>query len=118
MADPSTSNEGRSGLNPHVGPYYLSAMTSQGYPIRKTILQLSAGASSSSSSGATPDWDSAEDYPKIGDNACWNPAIKAHRISMVGLARGNSQNISSKYPTIGDLKRPMHEHLAAMLFRI
>jgi hypothetical protein len=114
LADPSTSNEGRSGLNPHVGPYYLSAMMSQEYPIRKTILQLSAGASSSSSSRATLDWDSTEDYPKIGDSACWNPAIKAQCISMVGPARSNSQNSSSKYPTIGDLKRPMHEHPVAM----
>jgi hypothetical protein len=59
-----------SGLNPHVGPYYLSAMTSQGRPIGKTILQSAAGASSSSSSGATPDWDSIEDYPEIVGSVC------------------------------------------------
>jgi hypothetical protein len=47
------------------------------------------------------DQDSNDDYPEIGNNAYWNPAIEAHYISMVGLARGNSQNSSSKYSTIG-----------------
>jgi hypothetical protein len=88
--DPSTSGRVCSGLNPHVGSYYLSAMTSQGRPIRKTILQSPAGASSSSSSGATPDRDSIKDYPEIGGSACWNPAIEAHHISMVGPAWGRS----------------------------
>jgi hypothetical protein len=35
-ANPSTSGEACSGLNPYVAPYYLSAMTSQGLLIRKT----------------------------------------------------------------------------------
>jgi hypothetical protein len=100
-ADPSTSGGAYSGLNPYVVSYYLSAMTSLGCPIGKTILQPLAGASSSSSSGARPDRDSLEDYPEIGDNACWNLAIEACRINMVGSARGNSHKISSKYPTIG-----------------
>jgi hypothetical protein len=76
-------------------------MTSQGRPIRKTILQSSVRASSSLFSEATPDRDSIKDYLEIGSSACWNPAIEARRISMVGPARGNSQNSSSKYPTIG-----------------
>jgi hypothetical protein len=79
-------------------------MTSQGHPIGKTILQSLVGASSSSSSGVTPDWDFIEDYHEIGSNACWNPAIEAHHISIVGLARSNSHNNSSKYPTIGGSK--------------
>jgi hypothetical protein len=93
-------------------------MTSQGHPIRKTILQSLAKASSSSSSGATPDRDSIEYYPEIGNNTCWNLAIEACRISMVGIAIGYSQNNSSKYPTIGDLRHLMHGPLAAMWFRI
>jgi hypothetical protein len=101
LTNPSTSGGAYSGLNPYTGPYYLSAMTSQGCQIGKTILQPSAGASSSSSSGETPVWDSAEDYPEIGGSACWNPVIEAHHINMVGPGRGNSQNSSSKYPTIG-----------------
>jgi hypothetical protein len=36
--DPSTSGGTCSDLNHHVGSYYLSTMTPQGYPIRKTIL--------------------------------------------------------------------------------
>jgi hypothetical protein len=96
-ADPSTSVGACSGLNPHAGQYYLSVMTSQGHQIGKTIFQTSTGTSSSSSSGATPDWHSIEDYPEIRDSAYWNPAIEARRISMAGLARGNSQNNSSRY---------------------
>jgi hypothetical protein len=37
-ADPSTSGGAGSGLNSHAGPYYLSAMTSQGLPIGKNHL--------------------------------------------------------------------------------
>jgi hypothetical protein len=65
-------------------------MTSLGRPIGKTILYPSAGASSSSSSGAAPDRDSLKDYPEIGGSACWNTAIDASRINMVGPAKGNS----------------------------
>jgi hypothetical protein len=55
---------------------------------------------SSSSPGATPDRDSKEDYLEIGGNAYWNPTIEARHVSMVGTARGDSQNSSSRYPTI------------------
>jgi hypothetical protein len=47
--DPSTSDMAYSYLNPYAESYYLSASTSQGCPIGKSILQLSAEASSSSS---------------------------------------------------------------------
>jgi hypothetical protein len=57
-ANPSISGEACSGLNPHTGSYYLSAITSQERLIEKTILQPK-----------TPDRDSAEDYPEIGDSA-------------------------------------------------
>jgi hypothetical protein len=49
--DPSISSGACSCLNPHTGPYYLSAMTSQGLPIGKTIFQSSDGTLSSSSLG-------------------------------------------------------------------
>jgi hypothetical protein len=68
-ANPSTSGGACSGLNPYVGPYYLSPMRSHECPIRKTILQSSAGASSSSSLGVTHNRDSIEDYPEIGGSA-------------------------------------------------
>jgi hypothetical protein len=87
LADPSTPGGACLGLNPHARPYYPSVMTSQGRSIRKTILQPLARASSSSSSRATPDRDSVEDYLEIGGSACWNHAIKARRINMVGPAR-------------------------------
>jgi hypothetical protein len=99
-------------------PYYLSAMTSQGHTIETNIFQPSAGTSSFSSSAATPDWDSIKDYPEIGDSAYWNPDIKAHRISMVGPARVNSQNSSSRYLIIRGLKHPMHRYPATKSFRI
>jgi hypothetical protein len=88
-------------LNPYAGSYYLFAKTSQGHPIEKTIIQSSAWASSSSSSGEAPNQDFAKDYLEIENSACQNPAIEVRRINMVGLARVNSQNSSSKYPTIG-----------------
>jgi hypothetical protein len=101
QANPSTSGEVCSGLNPFAGKYYHSARIPQGFVIGNTILQPSTGASSSSSSGEALDQDSAEDYPEIRNSACWNPAIEVRCINMVGPARGNSQNSSSKYPTIG-----------------
>jgi hypothetical protein len=118
LIDPSTSGRACSGLNPHVGSYYLSVMMSQGYPIGKTILLPLAGASSSSSSRATPDRDSAENYHEIGASACWNPAIQAHRISMVHPARGSSQNSSIKYPTIEGSEPSDAWTSAAILFGI
>jgi hypothetical protein len=60
-ANPSTSGGVCLGLNSYVEPYYLSAKTSQGFPIGKTTLQPSVGTSSSSSLGEAPDHNSAED---------------------------------------------------------
>jgi hypothetical protein len=104
LAYPSTSIEVCSGLNPYARTYYISSNTSQGRPIEKTIIQPSVGASSSSSSGEAPDRDSVEDYPEIGGGACWNPAIEVRHINMVGPARGDSHNSSSKYQTISGSK--------------
>jgi hypothetical protein len=64
-SNPSTSDEACSCMNPYAGPYYPTAMTSQGILIMVIISQPSA-RTSSSSSGASPDWDSTEDYPEIG----------------------------------------------------
>jgi hypothetical protein len=90
LVNPSTSVGACSGLNPYAGPYYLSTMTSQRRSIGKTMLQPLTGASSSSLSGETPDRDSVEDYPEIRGSACWNPAMEAHCINMVGPTRGNA----------------------------
>jgi hypothetical protein len=106
-ANPSTSGGAWLGLNLYVGPYYLSARTSQGCLIRI-----------SSSSGTIPDRDFIEDYPEIGGSVRWNSAIKACHINMVGPAKGNSQNISSKYPTIGGSETSNTSTPVAILFRI
>jgi hypothetical protein len=74
-------------------------MTSQGYSIETPIFQPSVRTSSSSSSGASTD-QNFEDYPEIRGSVCWNPAIEARSINMVGLARAPSQNSSNIYPTI------------------
>jgi hypothetical protein len=103
LVDPSTSSTlggAYSSLNPWARSHYLSSMMSQEYPTRTSIFQPSAGTSSSSSSGASPDRDSIEDYPEIGDSVYWNSTIEAHRISMVGPVRVTSHNSSSRYPTI------------------
>jgi hypothetical protein len=96
----SASDDIRTGLNPYAGPYTLAAMTSWGHPIRAPMFRSSGGTRSPTSSGASTDRDSAEDYPEIGGSVCWNPAIEARRISMVGPGRAYSRNNSSKYPTI------------------
>jgi hypothetical protein len=67
--DPSTSSISGSvcsGLNPYAGSYYLSDMTSQERLIWTHIFQPSPGTSSSSSSGVSPDRDSAGHYLEIG----------------------------------------------------
>jgi hypothetical protein len=54
-ADLSTSGNACSGLNPYAGLYYFSTTTLQGLPIGIPIFQPSAGTSSSSSLGTSPD---------------------------------------------------------------
>jgi hypothetical protein len=93
-----------SSLNPYTGPYYLAAKTSQGLSIGTPIFQSSAGTASSSSSEASPDRDSTEDYPEIGGSSRWNPPEEGHRIIMVAPTGAPSQNSSSRYPTIGRLE--------------
>jgi hypothetical protein len=63
-ADPSTSGGACLGLNPYTAPYYLAAMTLQGFPIGTPIFQQSAGTTSSSSR-VSLDRDSIKDYPEM-----------------------------------------------------
>jgi hypothetical protein len=69
-----------------------------------SILQPSARASSSSSSAVTPDQDSTDDYPKIGENTYGDPTGEGRLIVMVAPAGGPSHNSSSRCPTIGRSK--------------
>jgi hypothetical protein len=67
-ADPSAfsaSNGVCSGLNPCVEPYYLSTMTSQGYPIGMPIIQPQAGTLGLTSSVVSTNRDSIEDYHQM-----------------------------------------------------
>jgi hypothetical protein len=97
----STTGSVCSGLDPDVGLHIRTIKLVQGIPILTSILQPSAGASSSSSSASSPDQDSADDYPKIRESTCGDPAEEGRLIIMVASARGPSQNGSSRYPTIG-----------------
>jgi hypothetical protein len=65
----STSGGACSDLNPYAGPYHPSARIVQGIPIGASILQPSTGASSSLLA-ASPDQDSADNYPEIGGSTC------------------------------------------------
>jgi hypothetical protein len=65
-----------------------------------SILQPSSEASSSSSSVASPDRDSIDDYPEIRGSTCWNYSKEGHMLLMVAPNEDPSCNSSSKYPTI------------------
>jgi hypothetical protein len=58
-----------------------------------------ARASSSSSSAASLDQDSTDDYPEIEGSTFGDPTEEGRLIVMVALAGGPLQNSSSKYPT-------------------
>jgi hypothetical protein len=86
-------------LNPYAGPYHLPAMTSQGLLIGTPIFQPSVGTSSSSL-GASPDLDFAEDYPEIEGSVCWNHAIEDCHINMVAPHRRTFSEQFQQIPTI------------------
>jgi hypothetical protein len=60
-----------------------------------------ASISSSSAYAWPSDPDSSDDYLKIRANACGEPTEGSCLICMVALNDDQSQNISSRYPTIG-----------------
>jgi hypothetical protein len=60
-----------------------------------------AGASSSSSSAASPNQDSADDYPNIGGSTYGDSIEEGRLVIMVAPVGGPSHNNSSRYPTIG-----------------
>jgi hypothetical protein len=100
----STIGGACSGLNPYAGQHIRTVKLVRGISIVTSILQPSAGASSSSSSAVTPDQDSADDYPEIRECTCGDPTEEGRLIVMVASAGGPSQNSSSRYPTIGRLE--------------
>jgi hypothetical protein len=116
--DPSTSGGACSCLNPHVGLYYLSLMTSQGLPIRKTIFQSTTGTSSSSSLGPTPDRDSIEDYLEISGVPTRTLPLRPAALAWWVQPGGTLRIVPVGTRLSGDLKRPMRGHPAPMSFRI
>jgi hypothetical protein len=95
-----TSGGACRGLDPFAGCYIRTVKLVQGIPVVTSILCPSTGASISSSSAASPDQDSADDYPKIGISTSGDSTREARFIFMVALNRDPSHNNSSRYPTI------------------
>jgi hypothetical protein len=87
-------------LNPYAVSHISTIKLVRGISIVTSILQPSAGASSSSSSEATHDQDSVDDYPEIRGSTCGDPAEEGRLIVMATPTGGPSQNSSSRYPTI------------------
>jgi hypothetical protein len=69
-------------------------------PATSSILWPWAGASDPSSSTASPDQDSSDDYPKIRISTCVDSTGEGRLIFMVAPIRDPSHNSSSRYPTI------------------
>jgi hypothetical protein len=92
LAISSTSGDVCSGLNPYAR-HHRTVKTIQGISIGASILQPSVGASNSSSSAASPDQDSTDDYPEIGGSTCWNFANEGRLVIMVAPAGAPSQQL-------------------------
>jgi hypothetical protein len=96
----STSDGACSGLYSYDGSYHCAAKTTQRIPIGAPTFQPSAGTSSSSTSAASPDQDSTDDYPENEGSTCWNSVDKDCLIIMVAPAGAHSQNSFSRYTSI------------------
>jgi hypothetical protein len=90
LAISSTIGDACSGLDPYAWLYIRTIKLVWGIPTVTSILQPSDGASSSSSSAASLDQDSVDDYPEIRGCTCGDPAEEGHLIVMVALAGGPS----------------------------
>jgi hypothetical protein len=96
----STAHGACSGLDPYATLHIRTVKLIRDILIVTSILQPSTGVSSLSSSAASPDQDSVDDYPEIGGSTCGDPADEGRLIVMVASTGGPSQNSSSRYPTI------------------
>jgi hypothetical protein len=90
-----------SGLDPCAGLYTHTAKPVRDIPVVTSVFWPLAGASSLSSSTSTFEQDSSDDYPKIRTNTCGEPVEGGHLVLMVAPNKDRSNNISSRYPTIG-----------------
>jgi hypothetical protein len=91
----STISGGCSGLDPYAGLHIRTVKLVRGIPIVTSIIQSSAGASSSSSSTAFPKQDSTDDYPEIEGSTCGDSTEESRLIVMVAPTGGTSQNSSN-----------------------
>jgi hypothetical protein len=83
-----------------VGIYIHTAKIIRGISVVTYILRPLAGASSSSSSTASPEPDSSDDYPEIEVGASGDSIVESRLICMVAPNEDPLRNSSSKYPTI------------------
>jgi hypothetical protein len=90
-----------SGLDPCACLYTHTVKLVRDIPVVTSIFQLLVGASSPSSSTSTLDQDSSDDYPKIRTSTCEEPVEGGCLVLMVAPNGDRSNNISSRYPTIG-----------------
>jgi hypothetical protein len=97
----STSDGVCSGLDLFEGLYIHTAKIVRGISIVTPTLRPLARASSLSSSSASPNQDSSDDYPEIGISVCGDSSWEGHLISMVAPNGDSSHNSSSRCPTIG-----------------
>jgi hypothetical protein len=78
------------GLDPYAGLHIRTVKLIRDIPIVTSILQPSAGASSSSSSTVSAEQDSTDDYPEIRGSTCGDSTEEGHLIVMVASTRGPS----------------------------
>jgi hypothetical protein len=83
----STIGGNCSGLDPYARHHICTIKLVQGIPIVTSILQSSAGASSSSSSATSLNQDTADDFLEIGRRTCGDPTEEGRLIVMVAPAR-------------------------------
>jgi hypothetical protein len=105
----STTGGACSGLDTYAGQHIRIVKLVWGILIMTSILQPAAEALSSSSSAATLDQDSADDYPKIGVSTCGDPAEEGCHIIMVPPPRLEAllRTASTDIPPSENQKRPM-----------
>jgi hypothetical protein len=97
----STSGGACSGLDHFARLYFRIAKIIQGIPVVTSTLRSLARASNSSSSVASPDPDSSDDYPEIRISAYGDSVGEGRLIFMVAPNGNLSHNSSSRHPTIG-----------------
>jgi hypothetical protein len=100
----SISRGACSDLDPFTGLYIHTAKIVRGIPVVTSTLRPLTGASSLSSSAASLNQYSSDDYPKIEISVCGDSVGEGHLIFMVALNGDPSHNNSCRYPIIGRSK--------------